>query len=170
MGACCQHAPGHAGTARWAFLGLLHAAGRMLSWAGRPGLTGTFAAIMILIAGLFRGPAAVRLAARAGHRDRRRWTIDRLATLARAKPLLPTRASPATILQTSLSQWPRTVPARLPPQPDQAVPEPGTATGRPMLAPKFAACCKIVMSIAMGYMLILMIQARRNPARSQLRA
>jgi hypothetical protein len=87
------------------------------------------------------------------------WTTDRLATLARAKA---TAASPGL----SRDHPPATADAAVPGPPSPAaapaIPS-GTGTRRgdppsePMLAPKLAACCKIAMSIAMGYMLILML-------------
>jgi hypothetical protein len=36
-------------------------------------------------------------------------------------------------------------------------PRPGIAAGRPVLAPRLAACYKIAMSLTMGYMLVLML-------------
>jgi Domain of unknown function (DUF5134) len=83
------------------------------------------------------------------------WTTDRLATLARAKT---TTASPRFIRDCPLTGTAATAPAR----PSPAAPSStGTRHSNPaaqaMLAPKLAACCKIAMSLAMGYMLILML-------------
>jgi hypothetical protein len=86
------------------------------------------------------------------------WTTDRLATLVSTKTTTastgPTRGHPPTATA-----------ATAPGQPSAAA-APATASstrtqhrgpaGQAMLAPKLAACCKIAMSIAMGYMLILM--------------
>jgi hypothetical protein len=84
------------------------------------------------------------------------WTTDRLATLARAKTT--TAASPGLTRDHPPAGTAAAAPGRLGP----AAPS-GTGTrhsnpaGQTMLAPKLAACCKIAMSIAMGYMLILML-------------
>jgi hypothetical protein len=69
------------------------------------------------------------------------WTTDQLASLSRARAAGPV------------------------PEPTAGIPHaPGPATAaragsasRPALAPRFAACYKIAMSLAMGYMLITMI-------------
>jgi hypothetical protein len=86
------------------------------------------------------------------------WTTDRLTTLARAKTTaaspIPARGHPPNVTIAS-------APGR--PSPTASTTPSGTATrhsdpaARPMLAPKLAACCKIAMSIAMSYMLILML-------------
>jgi Domain of unknown function (DUF5134) len=87
------------------------------------------------------------------------WTTDRLATLARAKA---TTASPGVTRDHSPATAVAAVQVRPSPAAAPATPG-GTGTGRgdppseAMLAPKIAACCKIAMSIAMGYMLILML-------------
>jgi hypothetical protein len=87
------------------------------------------------------------------------WTTDRLTALARAKT---TAANPGV----TASHLPRVAVAaadsRCHPAGTQATPgapriRPDSPADRPMLAPKLAACCKIAMSIAMGYMLILML-------------
>lgn len=89
------------------------------------------------------------------------WTTDRLATGARAA------AAPATTPQTQ----PRplvTVPAGPSGQVAHLAsptgtpgateaPEPRPPSGHPLLAVRYAECSKIVMSIAMGYMLITML-------------
>ena len=87
------------------------------------------------------------------------WTTDRLTTLARAKT---TTASPGLTRSHLPNVTTAAAPGRPSPAAASATPS-GTGTrhgdpaGRPMLAPKLAACCKIAMSIAMGYMLILML-------------
>jgi hypothetical protein len=81
------------------------------------------------------------------------WTTDRLATLWRARtasaghrharprqaPDTPEPASSSTLLP-----WPSTA-------------ERGGAAAAAALAPRFAACYKIAMSVAMGYMLMMML-------------
>lgn len=86
------------------------------------------------------------------------WTTDRLATRARARTAA---AAPPRIQQRALV----TVPAAAPAGPANVTgtpgaaetPAPPTRTGHPLLTATFADCSKIVMSIAMGYMLITMI-------------
>jgi uncharacterized protein DUF5134 len=86
------------------------------------------------------------------------WTTDRLATLARAKA---STASPGLTRGHPSATAVAAVPSR--PSPAAPAIPSGTRTWRSgppseaMLAPKLAACCKIAMSIAMGYMLILML-------------
>ncbi len=75
------------------------------------------------------------------------WTTDRLATLARAKA---TTASPRVTRDHPAV-------AAAPAEPSGTRPRHGNLAGQAMLAPKLASCCKIAMSIAMGYMLILML-------------
>jgi uncharacterized protein DUF5134 len=83
------------------------------------------------------------------------WTTDRLATLARVKATASPRIARdhpgvAAAAPAPGSHSPATAPSGT-----------GTRHGNPAgqatLAPKLAACCKIAMSIAMGYMLILML-------------
>jgi Domain of unknown function (DUF5134) len=80
------------------------------------------------------------------------WATDRLAALARAKTATTANPgfTPAGTAEPTFGQ------------PSPATPHStGTRHSNPaaqaMLAPELAACCKIAMSIAMGYMLILMI-------------
>jgi Domain of unknown function (DUF5134) len=87
------------------------------------------------------------------------WTTDRLATLARARtatanPGITRNQRPAV---TAAAAPGRRHPAGPPAEPGATATRHGNPAGRPMLAPKLAACCKIAMSIAMGYMLILML-------------
>jgi hypothetical protein len=86
------------------------------------------------------------------------WTTDRLTTLARAKI---TAANPA-VSRTHQSVGPVAPtpghhPASASATPGATRTRPGNPPDPPPLAPKLAACCKIAMSLAMGYMLILMI-------------
>jgi hypothetical protein len=87
------------------------------------------------------------------------WTTDRLTTLARAKTAA---AGPG---RNQNDHRPAAVPAaeprhdagRAPSMPAAAQTQHRGQTGRPVLAPKLAACGKLAMSITMGYMLILML-------------
>jgi hypothetical protein len=87
------------------------------------------------------------------------WTTDRLATLARATTTAAnpdiTRDPPPKVAAAAAAG--RHHPASAPAAPSATTTRPGNPAGRPLLAPKLAACCKIAMSIAMGYMLILML-------------
>lgn len=86
------------------------------------------------------------------------WTTDRLATRARARAAV---AALPQIQQRTLV----TVAAAAPAGPANATGTPGAAgtpgpttrAGHPLLAATFADCSKIVMCIAMGYMLITML-------------
>ena len=86
------------------------------------------------------------------------WTTDRLTTLARART---TAANPGITRNHRPTVAAAGAPGRhtaSPPAPPSATaPRPDNPAGRSLLAPKLAACCKIAMSIAMGYMLIGMI-------------
>jgi Domain of unknown function (DUF5134) len=85
------------------------------------------------------------------------WTTDRLTTLARATTTAAnpgiTRNHRATVTAAAAPGHPGRAPAAS----SATATRPGNPAGRPLLAPKLAACCKIAMSIAMGYMLILML-------------
>jgi hypothetical protein len=81
------------------------------------------------------------------------WTTDRIAALSRGSAaaaglprtghsLVPTAAKPATASLLT---------------PRARAPEPRRSVAGAPLAPRFAACYKIAMSIAMGYMLIAML-------------
>jgi hypothetical protein len=83
------------------------------------------------------------------------WTTDRLTALARVKAtvagrgadrdrLLPVTALAATAAHTAGGTVDTPAPA-------------GDSADRPLLAPKLAACGKLVMGITMSYMLILML-------------
>jgi hypothetical protein len=83
------------------------------------------------------------------------WTIDRLASLSR------TRAA-ATAHGAAVGRPSRVAATVLPAASVLGTPDPrGTAhagtPGRPALAPRLAACYKIAMGIAMGYMLVMML-------------
>ena len=87
------------------------------------------------------------------------WTTDRLTSLARAKT---TTAGPA---RNSGRRSPAAAPAAAhppgaggaPSTPVHAGARQEDEAGRPVLAPKLAACGRIAMSITMGYMLMLML-------------
>lgn len=86
------------------------------------------------------------------------WTTDRLATRAR------TRTAAAAIPRTphhaliTVPAAPPAGPASLTGTPGApGAPAPPTPAGHPLLAPAFADCNKIIMSITMGYMLITML-------------
>ena len=85
------------------------------------------------------------------------WTTDRLAALARAGTIAPDRnphPQPAAAVGAAApfhdaGSAPATSGATITRYEEQ--------TARPMLAPKLATVGKLVMSITMGYMLILML-------------
>jgi len=89
------------------------------------------------------------------------WTTDQLASLARASTSAPAPArgpeQRALVTVRSAASRPASLgrPAGTPPA--SAAPLPQPATGRPLLAPKLAACSKMAMSIAMGYMLVTLL-------------
>ena len=80
------------------------------------------------------------------------WTTDRLASLSRARAAGLHDAGPSH--QAAAIPW-AAASTRRPPAP-QAASEGGSA-GSPSLAPRLAAGYKIAMSIAMGYMLVMML-------------
>jgi len=86
------------------------------------------------------------------------WTTDRLTTLARART---TRANPGGIrnhrLEVTAAAAPGRYPASARATPSATRTRHDNPADRAMLAPGLAACSKIAMSIAMGYMLILML-------------
>ena len=91
------------------------------------------------------------------------WTTDRLVSLTRATSVMPARsqAQGRTLVPVTSGAPPA---ASLHDPLDSADPS-GTSSGTrhghhadwPMLAPRLAACYKIVMGITMGYMLIMMV-------------
>jgi hypothetical protein len=83
------------------------------------------------------------------------WATDRLARLSRARAAAPARGAAA--LRPSLAAV--AVPAAAS---ALGAPSPGAASherppGRAALAPRLAACYKLAMGIAMGYMLVMML-------------
>jgi hypothetical protein len=87
------------------------------------------------------------------------WTTDRLTTLARAKtaatsPGRQPDRQPAALVSVAAPIRGASGATALP---AAAMSRHHDPAGRPMLAPKLAACGKIAMSITMGYMLILML-------------
>jgi hypothetical protein len=86
------------------------------------------------------------------------WTTDRLTTLARAKTTvaspIPARDHAAIV---TIASAPGRLSSPASTTPSGTAPRPSDPAVRPMLAPKLAACCKIAMSLAMSYMLILML-------------
>jgi Domain of unknown function (DUF5134) len=77
------------------------------------------------------------------------WTTDRLTALARANATVAGRGSALTDAPAHAAGRAASTPATGSGAGDQP--------GRPVLAPKLAACGKLVMGITMGYMLILML-------------
>jgi hypothetical protein len=82
------------------------------------------------------------------------WTTDRLTSLARAKATAAGQGGnrdhrSSAAVRAAARPHDAGCAASPPARADQA--------GRPVLAPRLAACGKIAMSIAMGYMLMLMI-------------
>ena len=81
------------------------------------------------------------------------WTTDRLASLSRAgatrRPGTDQGRQPAAAASPAIAM-------QRPPVPAAAVAKDGSAGG-PSLAPRLAAGYKIAMSIAMGYMLVMML-------------
>ncbi len=83
------------------------------------------------------------------------WTTDRLTSLARARTATAgpgrsqDRRSPAAVPPHGAGDTPG--------RPAAAGTRDGDQAGRPVLAPRLAACGKLAMSVTMGYMLILML-------------
>jgi hypothetical protein len=89
------------------------------------------------------------------------WTTDHLAALARAKsqPAWPATArQPRALVTVPAASRPGHAPGT-PSAPASSDAGPGDEDPAPrrMLAPKLGACSKIMMSVTMGYMLILML-------------
>jgi hypothetical protein len=80
------------------------------------------------------------------------WTIDRLAALPRASAGTGGQACSGAV-QLAATAKPLAASSTL----TSPVAAPGVTAAGPALAPRFAACCKIGMSAAMGYMLIMML-------------
>jgi hypothetical protein len=79
------------------------------------------------------------------------WTTDRIATMSRATPASANGARAISLPIPALREGSSGTP--LPGGP----PAPRAGAVGVTLAPRFAACYKIAMSIAMGYMLIMML-------------
>jgi uncharacterized protein DUF5134 len=84
------------------------------------------------------------------------WTTDRLASLARAR-IAAAGPAPSRRSAAAPPVAPPLHPAGDAPGAPDAGTRPGGQPGGPVLAPGLAACGKLAMSVAMGYMLILMI-------------
>jgi hypothetical protein len=93
------------------------------------------------------------------------WAADQLTSLAQRRTAVTARtgagyppAPPGALTtESTLSTAGTPGAARAPSTPGAAGTHPASPAGRPMLAPRLAACAKIAMSITMGYMLILML-------------
>jgi len=89
------------------------------------------------------------------------WTADRLTSLSRARAIpaahgaAPGHQRPPARPTAAAAASPDAGHGSGPPGPDAA--GRAASAARPALAPRLAACCKIAMSIAMGYMLIAML-------------
>jgi hypothetical protein len=83
------------------------------------------------------------------------WTTDRLTALARAKATVADRGADRDRLLSAAALAP--TPAHTAGGTVDTPAAAGDSAGRPLLAPKLAACGKLVMGITMGYMLILML-------------
>jgi Domain of unknown function (DUF5134) len=83
------------------------------------------------------------------------WATDRLARLARASAVAPARSAAAPRPSLAAVTVPAAASAPGAPLPDPVAPE--RPPGRAVLAPRLAACYKVAMGIAMGYMLIMML-------------
>ncbi len=120
----------------------------MAGMGGSPSATGDFPALAVVLALFMVGYVA--------------WAADQLTSRARAGTTVAPRSrtrDPAGAPGTAGTL--RTASA---PDTAQAQGTPGAAdtphrgpAGRPVLAPRLAACAEIAMSITMGYMLILML-------------
>jgi hypothetical protein len=75
------------------------------------------------------------------------WTTDRLASMSRARAEASGSTHPEATGQPASGIGTLTLTASAP----------AGLTARAQLAPRFAACCKIAMSVGMGYMLITML-------------
>lgn len=76
------------------------------------------------------------------------WTTDRLASMSRARAEAPGSPQPEATGGPARGIGALTLTTSAPA---------AALTARAQLAPRFAACCKIAMSIGMGYMLITML-------------
>jgi uncharacterized protein DUF5134 len=87
------------------------------------------------------------------------WTTDRLTALARARATVAGRSADRDRLlpAAALAATPARPAGGTVDAPAAAGPPAGDSAGRPLLAPKLAACGKLVMGITMSYMLINML-------------
>jgi Domain of unknown function (DUF5134) len=85
------------------------------------------------------------------------WTTDRLTALARAKATVADRGADRDRLLPLPAAALAATPAHTAGGTVDTPAAVGDSAGRPLLAPKLAAAGKLVMGIAMGYMLILML-------------
>ncbi len=83
------------------------------------------------------------------------WATDRLARLSRARAAAPARGAAAPRPWLAAVTVPAAASATGAPSPGATSREP--PPGRVVLAPRLAACYKVAMGIAMGYMLIMML-------------
>jgi hypothetical protein len=83
------------------------------------------------------------------------WAIDRFARLSRARAVLPVRGAVAPWPSLAAVTVPAAASVLRAPSPGGASHEP--PPGRAALAPRLAACYKVAMGIAMGYMLVMML-------------
>jgi Domain of unknown function (DUF5134) len=83
------------------------------------------------------------------------WTIDRLASLSRARAAATAPGAAAGRSSPALATVPAA--ASVPDAPGPRRTAHAGPQGRPALAPRLAACYKIAMGIAMGYMLVIML-------------
>lgn len=79
------------------------------------------------------------------------WTTDRIATLSRARPAAANGVRGVPLPIPAFDERDRGMPAL------GVLPARSTSVAGVVLAPRFAACYKIAMSVAMGYMLITML-------------
>ena len=115
----------------------------MPGMAASPASAGSFPVLALVLALFTLGYAA--------------WTTDRLTSLARATTAAPAqRAAYHRALLPGTTSAPAARP-QVAPGTSGAVSVLEHPPGSPMLAPRLAACYKIAMSIAMGYMLIQML-------------
>jgi Domain of unknown function (DUF5134) len=83
------------------------------------------------------------------------WATDQLARLSRARAAAPARGAAAPRLSLATVTMPAAASATGASSPGAASHE--RPPGRAALAPRLAACYKVAMGIAMGYMLVMML-------------
>ena len=117
----------------------------MPGMSASPGAAGSFPVLAVVLALFMLGYIV--------------WTADRLISMSTAKTAVTTRNTAPDHARVPVTSG---APAAASPQDPADAPGAAPAcqehpAGRPMLAPRLAACHKIAMGIAMGYMLILML-------------